>query len=149
MPLLKGFGVIDEEGKLLIPSNIRREAGLNHGSRIVVKVVRIKGSTRWPYLIVYHSQSNPRLSQFEVTMMESQSGIDENGKLSLERNVLLETKFEPYYRAEIKVTGPNHGSWLIIHNRGSARLTTLQEKMGRLGKGTRNEKKWKTMPIEY
>ena len=149
MPLLKGFSEIDEEAKLPIPSNIRRKAGLNLTSSVGIKVVRIKGSTRWPYLIVYHPQSEPRLSQFEVTMMESQGRIDENGRLTLESNVLEETKLRPHSLTEIKLTGPSQGSWLVIRNRGPNRLTTLQEKMGRMGKGGRGEKKWKTMSIEY
>jgi len=149
MPLLKGFSEIDEEGKLSIPSNIRREAGLNLASSVGIKVVRIKGSTRWPYLIVYHPQNSPRLSQLEVTMMESQGRIDENGRLTLESEMLEETKLEPHSRAEIKVLGPNHGSWLVIHNRGPNRLTTLQEKMGRLGKNGRSAKKWRSQKWEY
>ncbi|MEW6684985.1 MAG: hypothetical protein AB1393_02105 [Candidatus Edwardsbacteria bacterium] len=150
MPLLKGFSEIDEEGRLSIPSNIRREAGLNLASPVGIKVVRIKGSMRWPYLIVYHLQSMvPRLSQFEVTMMESQGRIDENGRLTLEGDVLEETKLGPHSRAEIKLSGPTRGSWLVIRNRGPNRLTTLQEKVGRQGKGSRAEKKWKSVSIEY
>ncbi|MBU4313817.1 MAG: hypothetical protein KJ821_03370, partial [Actinobacteria bacterium] len=76
MPLIKGFSEIDEKGSLSIPSNIRKEAGLNPTSSVGVKVIRIKGSTRWPYLVVNHPQNRPRLSQFEVTMMESQGRID-------------------------------------------------------------------------
>lgn len=149
MPLLKGFSEIDQDGKLSIPSNIRREAGLSLGNPAEIKVVRIKGSTRWPYLIVYHPQSAPRLSQFEVTMMKSQGTLDENGRLTLNNDVLEETKLQVNYRVEIKVTGPNRNCWLVIRNRGPNRLTTLQEKMGRLGKSGRNAKKWKTMSIEY
>ncbi|MDI6889662.1 MAG: hypothetical protein QMC83_01805 [Thermodesulfovibrionales bacterium] len=161
MPLLKGFSEIDQEGKLSIPSNILREAGLNLGSQVGIKVVRIKDSSRWPYLIVYpvrkssisngvyHPQNDPRLSQLEVTMMECQGGIDENGRLTLNNDLLEETKLQPNYRVEIKVVGPNHGCWLVIHNRGPARLTTLQEKMGRLGKSGRSAKKWQTQKWEY
>jgi len=168
MPLLKGFSKIDEEGKLSIPTNFLRQVGLDIGNRVGIKVIRIKGSTRWPYLIVYpvrnitdaneenkisnrvyHSQNCPRLSHLEVTMMESQSDIDENGRLPLESNVLEETKLQPNYRVEIKLVGPNHGSWLVIHNRGPNRLTTLQEKMGRLRKNRRSAKRWKTQKWEY
>ena len=149
MPLLKGFSEIDEEGKLSIPSNILRYAGLNNGGQVGIKIIRIKGSSRWPYLVVYHFENDPRLSQFEVTMMESQAGIDENGRLILEKKVLEETKFEPHYRAEIKLAGPRDNPWLVIHNRGPNRLTTLQEKMGRLGKSGRREKKWQSQKWEY
>jgi len=149
MPLLKGFSEIDEEGKLSIPSNILRQAGLNNGNRVGIKVVRIKGSTRWPYLIVNHPQNRPRLSQFEVTMMESQGRIDENGRLTLESGMLEETKLKPHSLTEIKLTGPSCGAWIVIHNRGPNRLTALQEKMGRLGKNGRSAKKWQIQKWEY
>jgi len=149
MPLIRGFSEIDEDRSLHISSNIRKEAKLNGAGSVGVKVVRIKGSIRWPYLIVYHPRSNPRLSRFEVTMMESQGGIDENGRLTLEREVLDETKFEPHYRVEIKLAGPNCGLWLVIRNRGPNRLTTLQEKMGRQRSAGKSGKKWQTQKWEY
>lgn len=149
MPLIKGFSEIDKNGKLLIPSNILRGAGLNIRSQVGVKVIRIKGSVRWPYLIVYPVTSNPRLSQLEVTMMESQGSIDENGRFTLESDVLEETKLHTNHCVEIKVIGPNHGSWLVIHNRGPNRLTTLQEKIGRLGKNARSQKKRQIQKWEY
>ncbi|MBU4482951.1 MAG: hypothetical protein KKG62_02480 [Actinobacteria bacterium] len=82
-------------------------------------------------------------------MMESQGRIDENGRLTLESGMLEETKLKPHYRAEIKIAGPKGESWLVIHNRGPNRLTTLQEKMRRLGKTGRNAKKWQIQKWEY
>ena len=81
--------------------------------------------------------------------MEERSQIDDEDRLILTDTILEETKLQPDSRVELKVVGPNHGSWFVIHNRGPNRLTTLQEKIGRQGKGARNEKKWKTMSIEY
>jgi len=149
MPLLRGFSVIDEEGKFSIPSNIRGEVGLNPGSQVGVKVVRIKGTGRCPYLIVYHPQRAPLLSQLEATVMENQGIIDEKGRLVLKNDMLEQTKLEPDYRVEIKVVGPKRGPWAVISNRGPNRLTTLQEKIGRLGKNQRGLKKWQTQKWDY
>jgi len=149
MPLLRGFSVIDQEGTFSIPSNIRREVELNPGSQVGVKVVRIKGTGRCPYLIVYHPRRNPLLSQLEVTMMENQCVIDEDGRLFLESDILEETKLKPDYRVELKVVGPARGTWAVVSNRGPNRLTTLQEKVGRLGKSRRNTKKWQTQKWDY
>lgn len=149
MPLLRAFSVIDQEGKFSIPSNIRWEVELNPGSQVGVKVVRIKGTGRCPYLIVYHPRRRPLLSQFEVTMMESQGVIDEKGRLILKDDILEETKLEPDYRVELKVVGPECGTWAVISNRGPNRLTTLQEKIGRLGKSRRYPKKCQTQKWDY
>jgi len=149
MPLIRGFSEIDKDGKMSISSNIRKEADLDLAGPVGVKVVRIKGSIRWPYLVVYHPRSNPRFSRFEVTMMESRGDIGESGRLTLEPGVLGEAKFEPHYRAEIKVAGPKRGSWLVIRNRGPNRLTTLQEKMGHRRSAGKSGKKWQTQKWEY
>jgi bifunctional DNA-binding transcriptional regulator/antitoxin component of YhaV-PrlF toxin-antitoxin module len=149
MPLLKGFSEIDEKGSLSIPSNIRKEAGLDIASPVGVRVVRIRGSMRWPYLIVHHPQNDPRLSGLEVTIMKSQGGIDEKGRLAFETRVLEETKFELNYRAEIKLAGPKQEPWVVIHNRGPSRLTTLQEKIGRLRKDRTSRKNWQVQKWDY
>jgi len=149
MPLLRAFSIVDQEGKFSIPSNIRGQVGLNPGSQVGVKIVRIKGTGRCPYLIVYHPQSGPLLSQLEVTVMENQGVIDEKGRLVLKSDMLEQTKLEPNYRVEIKVVGPKRGSWAVISNRGPNRLTTLQEKIGRLGKSRGSQKKWQAQKWDY
>lgn len=149
MPLLRGFSVIDQEGKFSIPSNIRGQVGLCPGSQVGVKVVRIKGTGRCPYLIVHHPQRHPMLSQFEVTMAESKGVVDEDGRLFLATDILEETKLKPDYRVELKVVGPQRGTWAVVSNRGPNRLTTLQEKVGRMGKSRRNTKKWQTQKWDY
>lgn len=146
MPLLRGFSKVDEAGLVAIPSNIRAQAGLFPGSIVNIKIVRIKNSGRWPYLIVHNSRVLPRFSMFQVVMMEVEAEIDNESRLILTKDILRDVKLEPGYRVEIKLVGPKEASWIVIYNRGSNRLTTLQEKMGRLG---RSEKKWKTMTIEY
>ena len=149
MPLLRAFSVIDQEGRFSIPSNIRREVGLNPQSQVEVKVVRIKGTGRCPYLIVHPPRTGPLLSQFEVTMMESRGIIDKDGSFFLESDILEETKLEPDYRVELKVVGPKCGTWVVVHNRGPNRLTTLQERMGRLGKSRGRARTWETQKWEY
>lgn len=160
MPLLRGFSKVDpiknpvscgasEGGKILIPSNIREKAGISAGSLVEIKVVRIKGSNRWPHLILHAPGVYPHLSMFQVVMREEKSQIDDKARLILTDSTLEETKLELNYRVEIKLAGPHRNCWVVIYNRGPARLTTLQEKIGRLGKGGRDEKKWKTMSIEY
>ncbi len=149
MPLLRGFSKVDEEGKVFIPSNIREKTGISAGHSVEIKVIRIKGSNRWPHIVVHAPGVYPQLSMLQMIMMQEEIQIDNEAKLILTDNALEETKLQPNSRVELKVTGPNHGSWLVIHNRGPNRLTTLQEKIGRQGKGGRDGKKWKSMPIEY
>lgn len=146
MSLIRGFSKVDEEGKIAIPSTIRMRAGISAGSLAEIKVIRIKDSNRWPYIIVHTSGVYPHLSMFQVVMREKKTQIDDEANLVLTDDLLEEAKLAPNYRVEIKLYGPNRGSWVTIYNRGPNRLTTLQEKIGRLG---RAKKKWKEMTIEY
>jgi len=146
MSLIRCFSKVDEEGKIAIPSHIRRKSGISVGSLVEVKVIRIKDSSRWPHIIVHIPRVCPRLSMFQVVMIEEEIEIDDEANLVLTDDLLEEAKLEPNYRVEIKLYGPNQGSWMTIYNRGPNRLTTLQEKIGRLG---RAKKKWKEMTIGY
>ena len=161
MTLLRGFSKVNpvaagtgEGGRIPIPSNMREKAGISAGSIVEIMVIRIKGSGRWPHIIVHASGIRPQLSMLQVVMKEEKSRIDDEAGLILADDTLDEAKLETGYRVEIKLTGPHHASWLVIHNRGPARLTTLQEKIGRLGhektgrSGTIS-RKWKSMTIEY
>jgi len=38
MALMRGFSRVDEEGRIAIPKNIRREAGLEEGQLVEIKV---------------------------------------------------------------------------------------------------------------
>jgi len=38
MTLMRGFSKVDEEGRIPIPSNIRREVGFNPGQLVEIKV---------------------------------------------------------------------------------------------------------------
>ena len=146
MSLIRGFSKVDEEGKIAIPSNIRKKAGISAGSLVEIKVIRIKDSSRWPHIIVHASRVYPHLSMFQVVMREKETQIDDEANLVLTDDLLEEAKLAPNYRVEMKLYGPNQGSWVTIYNRGPNRLTTLQEKIGRL---ERAKKKWKGMTIEY
>jgi len=149
MPLLRGFSKVDQEGLITIPSNIRKEVGLFPGSSAKIKVIRIKNSSRWPSIIIHNPKTSLRLSNFQVIMMEAETELDDEARLVLTDNILEEVKLEPGYRVEIKLVGSQRNSWAVIYNRGSNRLTTLQEKMGRLGRNERVAKKWQTQKWEY
>jgi len=146
MALLKGFSEVDEEGKVKIPSNIRDQIGFVPGSPANIKVIRIKDSARWPYLIIHHPRSNPRLTKFQVIMMEEKSHVDREGKLTLLDEILKETKLRPNYRVEIKSMGSEQDPWATIHNRGPNTLTTLQVKFGLKKK---KDRKWPIQKWEY
>jgi len=49
MALVRGFSKVDEKGKIALPSNIRREAKLEKGQLVEVKV---QGPNNGPYLII-------------------------------------------------------------------------------------------------
>jgi len=149
MPLLRGFSKVEEEGKLFIPSNIRDKAGISPGSLVEIKIIRIKGSSRWPCIIVHAFGVSPNLSMFQVVMMQEKAELNNESKLILTDNILRELKLEQGFRVEVKLAGSNQAPWVVIYNRGSNRLTTLQEKMARLGKSRRNTKTWETMTVEY
>ena len=44
MTLMRGFSKIDKEGNIPIPSNIRRQARLEEGAMVEVKVVGCQGA---------------------------------------------------------------------------------------------------------
>ncbi|MDI6889686.1 MAG: AbrB/MazE/SpoVT family DNA-binding domain-containing protein [Thermodesulfovibrionales bacterium] len=49
MALMRGFSRVDEQGKIAIPSNIRREVKLEEGQLVEIKV---QGPNNGPYLII-------------------------------------------------------------------------------------------------
>ncbi|MBU4312378.1 MAG: hypothetical protein KJ706_06650 [Candidatus Omnitrophica bacterium] len=160
MPLLRGFSKVDsirnpvsngvnEAGVIAIPSNIREQVGLFPGSSVSIKIVKIKDSARWPYIIIHNPEVLPRLSMLQVIMMEGTAELDNEDRLILADNILREIKLESGNRVEIKLVGPKGASWAVIYNRGPNRLTTLQEKMGRLRKNGGGAKKWQIQKWEY
>lgn len=56
MALMRAFSRVDKEGKINIPSNIRREAGLKDGQLVEIKVT---GPNRAQYIVI-HSKKQAR-----------------------------------------------------------------------------------------
>lgn len=131
MPLIRGFSEVDNEGRVAIPAHIQRELGCSPGSWVEITVIRIRGSRRWPHLIVHHPKNPPHLSELQVSMMAQQGAIDEEGRLHLEARTLEEVRLKARDRVELKIVGPSNGSWVVMSNRGPNRLTTLQQRLGR------------------
>jgi len=77
MPLIRGFSLVDEEGRVAIPVQFQREARCSPGSLVEVKVIRIKESRRWPHLVVHHPKNPPHLTQLQVPIMAQRGAIDE------------------------------------------------------------------------
>lgn len=53
MGLMRGFAKVDKEGKIPIPSNIRREVGLKEGQLVEIKV---SGPNRAQYVVIHKRQ---------------------------------------------------------------------------------------------
>lgn len=145
MVLLKGFSEVDREWKVRIPLNIRDRIDLNSGTPVEIKVVRIKGSNLWPYLIVHPCHSNPRLSKFQIVMMEGKGHVDREGNLSLLKEMLEKTRLRPDYRVEVKLMGPEQNPWVSIHNLGLKTLSTQMNFVPRKKKDNKQRKR----PIRY
>jgi len=144
MTLLRRFAQVDEEGKIGLGRNFMLQMGLELDSLVLVKVVRITGSKRDPYLIVHRLDKQPRFTALQTVIFESKCRIDEECDIVLDDKMMSESGFEPGLSLEFKLTGPTNAPWLTIRNKGPARLTTLQEKMG-----LKQKKRWKSMPMEY
>lgn len=56
MALIRAFSKVDEKGKILIPSNIRREVGLKPGQLVEIKVT---GPNNGPYIVI-NKRRQPR-----------------------------------------------------------------------------------------
>lgn len=54
MALMRAFSKVDEEGKIPIPNNIRREVGLKEGQMVEIKV---SGPNRAPFVTIHKRQS--------------------------------------------------------------------------------------------
>lgn len=56
MPLMRAFSKVDQEGKIAIPRNIRREVGLKEGQMVEIKV---SGPNRSQFIVI-HRRENAR-----------------------------------------------------------------------------------------
>jgi len=54
MALMRAFAKVDEEGKISIPGNIRREVGLKEGQMVEIKV---SGPNRAQFIVIRKRQS--------------------------------------------------------------------------------------------
>ncbi len=149
MALIRGFGVVDEAGGFTIPLHIRRFAGFNGKGVVAIKILRLKGTARLPYLVIHTPEQIPDIAvMLEAVMLEGAGLIDEEGRLILSQEILEEAKIKPKDLLEIKIHGSKGVRWVKVHNRGPHRMTTLQEKMGRVSKEI-EELKWFKKKWEY
>lgn len=144
MTLLRCFARVNEEGGIALGRNFMLQMGLEPDSLVLVKVVRITGSRREPYLIVHRPDNEPRSTALETVVFESMCRINEECNIVLDGGAMAEAEFEPGLSLEFKLTGPSNAPWLTIRNKGQSRLTSLQEKMG-----LKQKTRWRTMPMEY
>ena len=146
MALMRGFSIVDEEGRITIPSDIRKAAGLYPSCNVWMKVLRINNTSRFPHLVIYRPGNSPYISLLEVVMKETRGQVDRQGRVILSEGMLEELRLKPKYIVEFKIHGARGQYWAVVHNRGPWRMTTLQQ---RLGRKIRGEEKWNKILIEY
>ena len=95
MTLLRGFGGVDEDGKIALGRNFLIHLGLDLDSLVILNVMRIKESSRKPYLIIHRPEIEPRLSPFEVVFYQCPCRIDAERRMALDDRVIEESEFEP------------------------------------------------------
>ena len=144
MTLLRSFGQVNDEGKIALGRNFMLQMGLEPGSLAGLKVNRITGSGRAPYLIIHKPDKEPRFTALDTIFYQCPCRIDSGSCIILDDKVMAESGFEPGISLEFKLAGPQNAQRLVIRNRGPKRLTTLQERMG-----VRQKKRWKTMTMDY
>jgi hypothetical protein len=159
MTLLRGYGGVDEDGRVALGRNFLIHLGLKSDSLVSLSVMRIKGSSRKPYLIIHRPEIKPRLSPFEVIFYQCLCHINNESRMALDDRILDECEFEPVVTnwLEFKIAGPTNAPWLVIKNRGPRSLTSLQKRMGVQRKSSKavngkdkwDKKKWTVMDIQY
>lgn len=146
MSLMRGFSRIDEMGKISIPANLKRKAGVAPGSTIVIAVVRVNNTGRKPHLVLHRPDNIPYISVMEGVFLRGVSVVDEDGAIFLSDELLEEAKISPGDLIELKMHGSRGQEWVVAHNRGPHRISTLQERIG--GK-KRRRRSWPAIPIDY
>jgi len=144
MTLLRSYGQVDEDGRIALGRNFMLQMDLGSDSLIGLKVVRITGSGREPYLIIHRLDNEPRFTALQTVFYQCPCRIDEESHIVLDDKAMAESGFEPGLSLEFKLAGPSNAPWLAIRNKGQTRLTTLQEQMG-----LKHRSKWQVMKIEY
>jgi len=146
MALIRGFSKVEEGGKIAIPEHIRRWTQLTPGCLIDFRVMRIKDTSRRPHMTFNRLGSSPFISPMEVTMMEGNTMVNEEGKIVLDETILDEARLEPGHLVELKVAGSRQDYWLMVHNR--VRYSpTFVPKETKVGQDVK--KGWRTVDINY
>ena len=146
MALIRGFSRVEEDGKIAIPEHIRRWTQLTPGCLIDFRVMRVKDTSRRPHLTFIRMGGSPFISPMEVTMMEGNTMVDEEGKIVLDDSILEEARLEPGHLVELKVAGSRQEHWLTAHN--CVRYSpTFVPKEARVGQEVK--KGWRTVDINY
>ena len=153
MPLIRGFTKLAEEGGTIpIPKHLGGLANLTGRSEVHVVVVRTTNTGRRPHLILHHPDQLPFISPLETVFLRDIVPY-RTGVVHLPKEVIDEAKLMPGGTLEIKILGPANSGWLILHNRGVLRRSTLQERLGTrplLGDSTWDSKhKKRQMILEY
>ena len=129
MPLIRGFAKLSDGGALPIPKHLSALANLTGRSDVHVVVVRVTNTGRRPHLILHHPDQLPFISPQETVFLRGVVPYKTlNAYLPIE--IIEEAKLTLGGILEIKVLGPANSGWLILHNRGVLRRTTLQERLG-------------------
>jgi len=144
MALMRGFSKVDEEGRITIPDEIARFSKLYPGSTVDMVVLRIKGTSRFPHLVIHTPENIPYVSMLEVIMKETKGEVDKKARLTLSDDMLKELRLEPGYLVEFKIHGARGQHWVVVHNRGPWRETTLQQRTGH-----KKVPKWRKVEVNY
>ena len=146
MALMRGYSLVDEAGRITFPANIRRSAGIEPEQVVKIKVLRIRGTLRYPHMLINRPEFPPYISPLEIVMHEAERKVDELGRITLAEEILEEMKLKAGYWVEMKLLGPRDYHWIVVHNRGPRRETTLQQ---RLGSKRSRKKSWETQVWKY
>jgi len=144
MALMRGFSKVDEEGRITIPDEIARFSKLYPGSTAGMIVLRIKGTARFPHLVIHRPDNIPYISMLEVIMKKAQTEVDEQGRVTLPDGIMDGLRLKCGYLVEFKIHGARSQHWVVVHNRGPWRQTTLQQRMGH-----KKVPKWRKVEVNY
>ena len=144
MALMRGFSKVDEEGRITIPDEIARFSELHPGSTAGMIVLRIKGTARFPHLVIHRPDKIPYISMLEVIMKRVGTQVDKQGGVTLSDEIMEALRLEPEYLVEFKIHGASGQHWVVVHNRGPWRETTLQQRMGH-----KKVRKWRKVEVNY
>ena len=87
MALIRGFSKVEEESKSANPTDIRGVVGLIPGHVVGIEVIRVKGTSQLPHLVVHNPSHFPFFSPLEVVMTHGFSLVDGEGKIAIVDNV--------------------------------------------------------------